>query len=148
MSIQLHPTKGINPHVTFCVQCGVDVGIALIGNRDKKRTCDNCDTVNYGAKASDSCGKCGLSLRTAKAEEIREGERLPGGLCNDCQAEQKEHREIVEQGGVYWKCRECTLRGVIKPSPFAEMVREQLGTPTPQLCGVEFEHCIEHSSGE
>jgi len=60
---------------------------------------------------------------------------LPGGLCDAC----KEQIQIVKDGGVFFKCKDCGANGAIKKdAPLAKAVRKQMGIEAPEPCGVEF----------
>jgi len=49
------------------------------------------------------------------------------------------HKSEVEKGGVYFRCKDCGVNGVIKAGvPFAEDVRKHHNLPAPAPCGVEF----------
>lgn len=112
----------------------------LLGAEEKKYTCPSCGMVHYGRPDGGNCQKCG-EVKNGMWEvlPIEEHEKIPYGLCHDCEEEQKEHRKLVEAGGVYWKCSVCSATGVIRPSEFARQVREKMTIPAPGLCGVEFE---------
>jgi hypothetical protein len=149
-SITLHPKLGVNPRLTFCPQCGKEgTGLVMLGIRNCKTECPECHTVNYGSRPGDRCGHCNQQMFGGKQEELGEFEKLPGELCDECKAEREEFAKIVAEGGVYWKCKQCALRGVLKPTaPLAALVREKLNMPAPKPCGIEFEKCEEHAAGE
>ena len=134
-SIQLHKPNCINPHMTFCPQCGGEGReIILLGAKDSVGHCDNCSLDVIGAG---KCPKC--KTRTRVVRKIEDHERLPGSLCEKCEAEQKKFAEAVAAGGVYWRCIDCKREGVIKATvPYAKTVREALKLPAPTPCGVEF----------
>lgn len=137
MSIRLHKEKGVNPRLTVCYKCGESVGVALLGCRDFKEVCLACGMAYIGGRKNrgDSCQGCGSD--DFKREEIGEFEKIPD-ICDSCEKEVEDHREFVREGGIYWKCVDCGATGVIKNSPFAVSVREQLGVKPPDPCGIEF----------
>jgi len=122
--IQLHPTKGVNPRLTICPRCGKDgPELILMGIRDYYQTCPSCDTRSYGGFDRGTCPKCKAHVSGNKTP-IGEHERIPGSLCKECEDVIKLHRELVEAGGVYWKCNDCHGEGVIKgTSEFAQHIR-------------------------
>jgi len=148
-SITLDPKLGVNPHLTYCPRCGGDGReLMLIGNRKNKITCPSCGTVNFGSRPSENCGKCKTNLRGGKVDRIEDNERLPGGLCEACEQEVMEHKRLVEEGGVYFKCSECGIEGVIRAeAPLAQEVRKEMNIPAPAPCGVEIT-CKNHGGGE
>ena len=137
-SIILHKTKGLNPRLTFCRRCGKDAEeIVLLGARDSKRVCTACGTVNYGMSAKEACGKCKHLLFDSVREPIGEFEKLPAhDFCDKCRKELKEWKEIVSEGGIYWKCKNGHT-GVIRKSPFSDMIREKMKIVPPEPVGVE-----------
>jgi hypothetical protein len=139
-SIELDPKAGVNPRLTFCPRCGGDSNeLVLLGARKFKRIC-SCGCVNFGARGGDKCGKCGEGLSHARREEIKEHDRLPAlGLCETCKEDEAMLKEVVTQGGIYWKCKDCHASGAIKGEhPIAQMVRWKMKIETPKPCGIEF----------
>lgn len=111
MTIRLHSTKGVNPHLTECVRCGREIGIILLGVHDHKYTCDKCKCVHYGGYSS-TCAHC-KTKSTFTKKEIGDSEKIPGGLCDSCEAKQKACDEEVEAGGVYIRCEDCGMQGAL-----------------------------------
>ena len=152
-SIQLHKTKGVNPFLTTCPRCGgTGPEIILVGSRDYKDICEVCGQVYIGGAdpktKREGCLRERLGANDEKVrcnsvhfrrESLEENEKLPGGLCHDCEAELKVHEEVVAAGGIYWKCADCKRAGVIKhTSPLAGLVRKDAGIEPPDPVGVEF----------
>lgn len=144
-SITLHPKKGVNPHLTYCPRCGGEGReLVLLGNHDCKTLCEHCGTMNFGTRKGGTCGKCGKKMYNSKTEEIGDHEKLPGSLCEKCEKEIEQHDQIVAEGGVYFRCRDCKKNGVIRKSDFADAVRRAHGLTEPKEdgafppCGVEF----------
>jgi hypothetical protein len=139
----LHPKKGLNPRLTTCARCGGEGrDLLLLGKADYKDICDECSAVHYGGANKDSssgrraCFHCGSSSFTRKP--LEELEKVPHGLCQACEQEVALHKKLVEEGGIYWKCKDCGASGVIKDSPLSKHVREQLNIKAPEACGLEF----------
>jgi ssDNA-binding Zn-finger/Zn-ribbon topoisomerase 1 len=149
MGITLHPTLGINPHMTVCRRCGGPAEeLMLIGNRTSIYRCGNrdCGITIYGHRMSEPCPKCHDRGPHEKIGEVGEHDKLPATEpCDKCKAELAEHKQIVADGGIYFKCAQCGKSGVIKnTAPLCAMVREKMGVPAPKPCGVEFDKCEEH----
>jgi len=72
-SISLHKTKGVNPRLTFCPNCGGEgPDIVLLGSRERKVTCDKCGCVNYGSSRAGKCGSEGaIKANASLAKEVR-----------------------------------------------------------------------------
>lgn len=133
--------------MTFCPRCGKDENeIVLVGARQNILKCRECGTTIFGHRQSDACPKCGNKRRAYGMSDefdfvrkIEAHERLPGGICDECEKEILSHKEIVRQGGIYWKCKDCQREGVIKASaPLAGVVREKTGIAPPNPVGIEF----------
>jgi len=152
--IELHPTLGVNPRMTFCPRCGGDgPELVLVGRDNAKYTCPECGAVHLGRPDNvpeqlyRGCQKCGSRYdRGWERRELSEFEKLPGSLCADCEKEIEEHQELVAQGGVYWRCAECGKQGVIRAGDYASAVRESAKIAAPDPVGVEFERCSEHEA--
>lgn len=110
MTLQLHPTKGLNPHLTVCPRCGGDTDeIILLGNSKAFGDINDWEKVT----SSDFCKKCKKELAYFKSE--------------------------VEKGGIYWKCDICQCNGVIKQnSLLAQDVRKVMDISAPNPCGIDF----------
>ena len=155
MSIELHPEKGVNPRVTRCRQCGKDVGVALLGRQNHKYTCPKCGQVHIGLPDRGpkkpfmpnrrACQKCDEDYGSHwKKEEIPDHESLVVDLCTDCEKLNAAARKIVEEGGIYWTCKDCGAGGAIKAeSELAKEVREVSDVKAPDPVGYEFDktHC-------
>ena len=139
-SLPLHKTKGINPHMTICSRCGEDGrDILLLGVHDKKWRCSSCDTINLSAGMPRECGSCKSRCGFTSEGEVGEFEKLVTGLCDKCAKDLKEFDKIVSEGGIYWRCKDCSATGVIRgDSPFAKAVRKEMGIAAPKPAGVEF----------
>jgi hypothetical protein len=140
-SIRLHPTKGVNPHLTICAWCRKDLSIALPGADDGVYECRSCNRTHLGRHPETCpCGAGGYG-NFVKVRTLEEGEKLNiGELCDDCLKKKKEHDAEVARGGIYWKCERCGSAGVIKAeAPISQNVRKQTGIEPPKPCGVKLD---------
>ena len=137
--ITLHPTLGVNPHLTFCPNCGGETNeLLLSGSVNSIWKCKSCGMNHIGYPKGGECQKC-HSYDVEHLRELYDSEKLPGNLCDSCEKQVAEFRAEVKAGGVYWKCSDCPATGVIKAeSDFAKNVRKQLHIAAPWECGVEF----------
>ena len=146
-SIHLHPKKGLNPHMMTCPGCGKDNGsIALLGIANGVFTCRSCGLKHVGFPGSPKggCQKCGG--HDFKRAELYDYDRVPGGLCAECEAEQKAFDDVVRTGGVYFRCKRCGSQGVIRADvELAKKVREHAKIEAPNPVGVELDECPECS---
>lgn len=142
----LHPTLGVNPHVTKCRRCGADTGLALLGIKNWRAKCRHCGVtvfglgqrVALGSATGEPCPRCKEKAGYIDGEQMLEGEPVPDSeQCKECEAELASWREVVAAGGVYWKCG-AGHQGVIRPGALAAEVRERSGVPAPDPCGVAF----------
>ena len=139
-SIILHKTLGINPRLTVCPRCGGEVNeIALLGNQNTlyqylRSGCQLHMRYHLGHRCP-SCRGYSERVRELDAHE----KVLASDICDKCKKELQEHKAIVEEGGVYWKCSNCHSEGVIKGnSELARAVREHSGIKAPDPVGIEF----------
>lgn len=148
MSIVLHSTKGVNPRVTVCRNCGKDVGIALLGARDGVYTCTQCDAKSVGGRPGKDrpghlgacvCPSCGARDSYVKERTLEDHEKLPIDLCDDCIKAEEACQQVVKEGGIFWRCVDCKSTGAIKgDAELAKQVRKEMGIPAPKPCGIEF----------
>lgn len=128
--------------MTVCPRCGQNGDeIVLLGIHNRMYECaaSSCKARTIGRKEK-TCPGCGCEVDRVFVREIREHERVSGSVCGACQKELKEHQEVVEAGGIVFRCKDCGAKGVIKESaPLAKKVREQLKVDPPKPCGVEFD---------
>ncbi len=135
MSLQLHKEKGLNPHMTYCPRCkGEGPEIMLLGAHNKVYVCSSCEMHHIGRPKKGACTQC--SADVVFERELEDSERIPGSLCKDCEAQIK----MVEEGGVFFKCKDCDAIGSIKGDhPLAIQARKQTGVAAPNPCGIEFD---------
>ena len=141
MSITLHKELGVNPHMTVCRRCGDGKELVLLGNKTIIVKCYSCGITCYGGKPKlGRCPSCNeQSNYWETIGEIKEYDKLPSSeLCEACETEIALHEKIVSEGGIYWKCADCSANGVIKSSEFANDVRSTHGLTNGEPCGVEF----------
>lgn len=103
------------------------------------------------------CEKCrSVVARCIKCRRLFVGKQhLFGEICNGCferepivtarvhhhgQKSKALFQRIVEEGGVYWKCKkDARHMGVLKPDAvIAKVVRRQVGIEPPDPTGIEF----------
>jgi hypothetical protein len=59
--------------------------------------------------------------------------------CEDCRKELAKFKKIVEDGGAYWRCKDCNSEGVLRPeTELVKDVRKQQGVHAPNPIGIEF----------
>jgi hypothetical protein len=133
--VTLHPTKGVNPRLTCCEQCGGEMNdLILLGTRDYYTTCAICDVKLIGGGKCPKCQRPGINKTPLPPGP------LPSGVCASCQEKNKQCEEMVVAGGIYWKCGDCGSMGAVSgDSELSKRVRAQMGIEPPQACGVEFD---------
>lgn len=137
-TILLHPKKGLNPRLTCCYHCGKETNeILLLGASDYTHKC-SCG-INFIGKKQDKCPRCNAFSNSS--EIIGEYEKVASGLCDDCKKEIETFKEIVEEGGAYWRCISCGRCGVIKKNEFTDNLRKEKNIPIPNPIGVKFDKC-------
>jgi DNA-directed RNA polymerase subunit RPC12/RpoP len=138
-SIPLSPKLGLRPVITTCPRCGEKSNsIVLVGN-GRVYTCTTCGRNHVAYKKPSKCGCEGEVRPGFTVKPYDESMPILGDLCAACEKEFAEHAEAVKQGGVYFRCADCSAQGVIKgTSEFARRVREQWKLAAPEPCGVEF----------
>jgi len=142
MSIRLHPTKGVNPRLTYCRRCGGDANeLVLIGTAEGVYKCSLCGMTHFGYPRRGQCQSKGCTGGVYKERVLEDHERLPASdFCNDCKKEMKEHEEVVKAGGIYWRCKDCNSEGVIRASAeLAIAVRKQTQIQPPDPVGFEMD---------
>lgn len=139
--ITLHPELGLNPRLTTCTRCGADSSsIALLGIRNSMYTCETCGCHTVETKPTAArCHVPGCRGRLHYERDLHAGEKLPMGLCDKCEGEDKAFADEVAAGGVYWRCvKEPNHHGVLRAgSSLASAVRKSSGIATGPV-GVEF----------
>lgn len=149
MSLRLHKTKGVNPRLTCCRNCGKDVGVALLGASESVFKCSRCDMKSIGGRPRKNrpghlgerqCPGCGAHDSYVRDGVVGEYDKIPDGLCTECEETEAACAEVVREGGIFWKCSKCGSAGAIRASaPLAAMVREQMDIAAPDPVGVDFE---------
>lgn len=151
-NIPLHHERGLDPHLTTCPQCGSEGRGLTIGELRKAEIPGHPGQYVYANRGQTTKSAADLEKRGVIShrhdlhwEKVAEGEKIPDSEpCDKCQAEQKEHAQIVAAGGVYFRCTQCQQQGVIKPNEFTVQVREKHELTNGEPCGIEFETCEEH----
>lgn len=140
--IPLHPTRGVNTHLTMCSRCGCDMDeLILLGANEHIMKCDRCGVRSIGGRPKgDVCPECEQRTTWHRDGTVGEHDRLPASqLCEACKLELDNMRAIVTAGGIYWRCSDCGANGAISPEAgMSSAVRRQMGIEPPDPCGVEF----------
>jgi hypothetical protein len=142
--ILLHPTLGVNARMTTCVQCGADgQELLLLGNRNYWVECSNCKARVYGGFDKDgTCPSCGSKYTYGERHELTDGERVPHGLCKECEDNLQAQKDMVAAGGVYFRCKKCGTTGATRPEAgISKAVREHSKIEAPNPVGVELDEC-------
>jgi rubrerythrin len=136
--LEIHPEKGVNPRMNVCEGCGKDIGVALIGAKENKFACKTCGTIHLSKGRPRKCRVCGPSKFEAKGP-LGEHEKIPMGLCEACDKNEREIQETIEKGGIHWRCEDCGSAGAIKEHhPLSAKVRMQTGIKAPDPVGISF----------
>jgi len=134
----LHPKKCSNPRLGTCQNCGKDIGVVLLGIHEKIYKCNRCDMNHIGGMPK-SC-QCGEKHDFRYVRNIGEHEKISMGICDDCKKKENDAKEMVKNGGIYFKCKICGSEGAIRPNhPLAVEVRNKLNIQKPNPCGVRLD---------
>ncbi len=152
--IPLHPTRGLDPHLTTCPLCGGDHEDLVVGHTlraiIRKYGDPSFETTSYYTKGHRRAFELQIqnqdrSLYVAKSHELEDGEKVVSSEpCRKCSEELKTQLDLVKAGGVFFRCDECKREGVIKASAYTHAVREKAGILPPEPVGVQFHLCVEH----
>ena len=147
-SIPIDKERGIDPHLCICIHCGKDNNALTIGVLMKGTDSDgNTHYANKGqtAKHNRDLTKHGLP-EIYKWEEVTDSlEKIPMGLCDECEEIQNNITQGLEKGGILFQCEGCTSTGLIDGrSELAKEVREKENIPAPEPIGITFENCTQH----
>lgn len=144
--LTLHPEHGVNPRLTHCPRCGgKSNGLVMMGIRSYVDQCVSCGTQHYGGADKGSGHSCGS--RSLNRRELDLHETVPGPLCESCETKEQEIEKAIAEGGVFIKCKECGLQGVLLYENHKEMcddVREKLNVVFGKPCGIELKNCAAH----
>jgi hypothetical protein len=136
--LELHETKGVNPHISVCVGCGKEVGVVLLGKRNTFYECEDCDLLHISDKKPEKCDYC-RGDNIADKGEIPDGYRVPADICDECKDKKKRMEDMINEGGIHWNCDDCNQSGVIRPDhPICADVRKRTGIKAPNPVGVTF----------
>ena len=136
--IPVSKKHGVNPSIGVCPNCGKENGEILLLGRCNEYRCQACGQIIYG-KGRQQCPRCkSLSIDLVK-NDVEAPRCIPTRYCDACKKMFKEHKALVRQGGIYWRCTKCGSGGVVRPGTVgALVVRHKLGIVAPKPCGVEF----------
>lgn len=112
--IILSEKHGINPHMTFCSQCGKDANELIITGKAHLHKC-SCGQKHIGYPKEGQCQGCKKFGSLTDEGEIPPERKLPSlEPCDACKKLNKQCAEEVKKGGVPWRCKDCGSGGVIK----------------------------------
>jgi hypothetical protein len=142
-TIQGQYNRGIDPHLTVCTNCGKDTNSLTVGELWKAKN----QYKNWVYFYRRDRRKIEKELQFEFKEVIRVGphERIPFGLCDECETEIHQFEQIVQSGGAYWHCKECHQSGVLKPCEYVDHIRQANAILAPKPIGIEFDSCKQHS---
>lgn len=149
--IPIHPKRGLDPHLTYCLRCGGETNELTIGHLKLATLRDGRKFFyNYGKKKQALADIGVFESDVIDTRDVEEYEKVPASQpCDACQKEIALHKEEVRKGGVYFRCKECGKSGVIRAeAEFSKMVREEGHIAPPDPIGVEFDKCSQHYKGE
>ena len=142
--IPIHPTKGLDPRLTYCRRCKCKTNERIVGDNRLMTATDGQTAIAPKGQTTQIAKKLGWTPGSYTVKEVPPG-RLPATeLCDSCNEELAQFDEIVKAGGVHWRCLDCGLSGTIGKSDYADMLRDYMEIKPPVPCGVEFETCKEH----
>lgn len=127
--------------MVVCYNCGKETGeIVLLGNSDCLFECQACGSTVIGKPRAVKCKKCGQRHTLKKIRRLSETERIPTGLCDSCKNIFDEMRKVVEEGGIYWKCKNCGSHGTLEAETgLAKLIREKTNIKAPDPVGIDID---------
>lgn len=144
-NIPLTKDGGLDPRLTYCRRCGCEANEIIIGdNRLLKNEQANQTVLAPRNRIRQIAKDMGWAAGSYSVEKVPDGPLPATEFCDSCKKETAEFEEVVKAGGVYWRCTECTLSGVIRKSDFATHIRELSKVAAPEPTGVDFATCDEH----
>ena len=147
MSIPIHPERGLDPHLTFCPNCGDETSAIVIGHLKVIEHPDGRKAYANRGRVNKLLRELGWDSVSCKVHDAEEHERIPGDLCEKCKKNIADMHALVRNGGVYFRCLSCGTEGALKPDvPLAKATREHaLKTgvikDSNESIGVEVETC-------
>lgn len=148
--IYLHPEKGVNPFLTCCYGCGKDIGLLMVGKNDDVYRCDRCGLMHIGRPDgsrstfgnSIDCPRPGCTGALHFERKLRDGEKVPCDLCDDCRKTKEEAEATVAAGGAYFRCESCGTVGTLSAdSELVIATRKEHNILPPAPLGLNLPHC-------
>jgi len=146
MSIPISKEHGIDPHLTYCTNCGGDVNAITLGTL-------MCGEDDKGMKHYYNAGRKPKGVTIYHSKRVPSHEKVPFGLCDDCEKEQTQFSEASAKGGVYFRCESCGINGVVQYTKSSHGFCKEVRTlndlvlrddETNKPCGVLFDNCERH----
>jgi hypothetical protein len=84
MEINLYSKSGLSSRPIICKECGAYLGVTLVAAQSNVFLCKKCGLSHVGSKP-DFC-LCGTTNPEGfvKKGKVRDYEKLPCGVCEDC----------------------------------------------------------------
>jgi hypothetical protein len=86
------------------------------------------------------CARCGKDTGEPVPPGVDASQKVDiGSFCVDCTKIIDEMKKVVAEGGIYWECKDCKNKGVIKgSSELAKIIRKSTKIDPPAPCGIQF----------
>ncbi len=141
--IPISQKHGVNPSLVVCIRCGEDTGEIILPGKINRYSCSECGKEKiYLHKSKHGCPDCkkGSATLTHDKSDVEMPRKVSmGTFCKKCEGEIAEHRKAVEDGGIYWECKDCKSKGVITgDAELAKIVRKDMKIEPPKPCGIQF----------
>jgi len=147
----MHPVRGLDPHDTFCPRCGKPDGHKTFGVVMKTSLTDGHKVYaskGYEQQVEENLAKQGklALIGTLTWQEVVPGAPIPAPhMCQDCVIVVRQMEQDIENGGVFFACKQCGMQGIIKADThYAKEVRKQHDLPAPAPVKVVFNTCADH----
>ena len=141
-NIPISKDGGVEPHMIRCSICkgdnGLSIGVMMQAEFQKH--------IIYCSRGEQSKINKQVKEKLIWTHVPADQTYITVGVCDKCIQEEKDtFKAELENGGVYFKCKECGATGMLKgDTQIAQIVREQADVKAPEPCGFEFDNCVQH----